>query len=272
MRKYTLIFIVLALVLTACRIESNVGLDIRDDGSATVTVEIGFDDEFLALMGSQGGFTQDDFLSEIMAESDGEVFERREGDMNYFGVKSEVDDLSTWDAETDATQFTNFSFSSDDSGAQLAATIVAEDTGDFGGDFGFDPSTITGDFISATLTVRMPGTVTAHNADEVRDGNLIWNIGLTGTTDVTATSTFGGSDFPWIVVLLIVVLIAALVGAVAALIVSRKNNERQLAAIQAAKAAKVGTESGSLPPPPVTDAPASEDEAPDEDSDPGGDE
>lgn len=272
-RKYTLIFIVFALVLTACRIESNVGLDIREDGSATVTIEIGFDDEFLELMGSQGGFTTDDFLGEIMSESDGTVIERRDGDMNYYGVTTEVEDLSTWDADTDATEFTDFSYSYDDEGAQLTATITAEETGDFGGDFGFDPSAITGEFISASLTVRMPGTVTAHNADQVRDGALVWDIGLTGSTDVTATSAFGGSDFPWLVILLIVALIAALVGAIVALIVSRKNNERQLAAIQAAKATTVGTEGESpQPPSPVTDAPASEDEAADEDSDAGGDE
>ena len=48
MRKYLLIFAMLALVLTACRIESNVNLDIEEDGSAVVLVEIGMDEEFRA--------------------------------------------------------------------------------------------------------------------------------------------------------------------------------------------------------------------------------
>ena len=45
MRKYVLIFTMLAIVLTACRIETNVNLDINEDGSAAVLVEVGFDDE-----------------------------------------------------------------------------------------------------------------------------------------------------------------------------------------------------------------------------------
>lgn len=264
-RKYTLIFIVLALMLTACRIESNIGLDIEEDGSAILTAEIGFDDEFLALMGSQGGFTEDDLLADLISGTDGEFTERREGDMNYFAATTEIDDLTTWDGEVDTAGFSSFDFSVDDDGARLDATLVSDDTGDLGGDFGFDPSAITDDFISANLIIRMPGSVTSHNADEVRDGALVWNLGLTGSTEVTAESSFGGSDVPWLVILLIVALIAALVGAVVALIVSRKNNERQIAAIQAAKASQ--TDSPGAAAVPVSDAAAAEDEQPDEEGD-----
>jgi hypothetical protein len=248
MRKYTLIFIVLTLVLAACRIESNIGLDIAEDGSAKLTIEVGFDDEFLALLGSQGGgFTEDDLLGDLISGTDGEFTERREGDMNYFATTTDIADLSTWDGDVDTAGFSNFSYSFDDEGARLSASLVPDDSSGLGGDLGFDPSAITDDFISANLVVTMPGTVTSHNADEVRNGALVWNIGLTGTTEVSAESTFGGSDFPWLVILLIVVLIAALVGAIVALIVSRKSNERQLAAIHAAKAAQLTSEEPVTP-------------------------
>ena len=42
MRTYVLAFFGLALLLSACRIESNIILDINQDGSATVGAEVGF--------------------------------------------------------------------------------------------------------------------------------------------------------------------------------------------------------------------------------------
>ena len=62
MRKYLLIFAMLAIVLTACRIESNVNLDIEEDGSAVVLVEVGMDEEFREAMTGQTGSTEEDFI------------------------------------------------------------------------------------------------------------------------------------------------------------------------------------------------------------------
>ena len=41
MRKFLFIFVLAALVLTACRAESNIVIDIEEDGSAVVNAEIG---------------------------------------------------------------------------------------------------------------------------------------------------------------------------------------------------------------------------------------
>jgi len=234
-RKYILVFAIMALVLTACRIESNVGLDISEDGSATLTVEIGFDDEFLALLSSQGDISQDDFLDGFLSDADGAFTERKDGDMNYYAVTTDIADLSTWDAEVDTAGFSSFTYIFDDEGAVLTANLVADEGDDLGGEFGFDPSEFTGDFISANLIVRMPGTVTEHNADEVRDGALVWNLGLTGATAVSASSSFGGSGFPWVLVLIVAVLSVALIAGLVALVVSRRENEKQLAAVVAAQ-------------------------------------
>ena len=51
MRRYLILMAVLAFALTACRVESNIILDIEEDGSALVGAELGFDEEFRQLLG-----------------------------------------------------------------------------------------------------------------------------------------------------------------------------------------------------------------------------
>jgi hypothetical protein len=247
MRKYILIFAMLTLVLTACRIESNTKLDINDDGSGTLTVEIGLDDEFLALLTSQGGMTEDDFLDSLLNQAGGTASQRTDGDMNYWAVTTEIDDLTNLDAGIDETGFSSFKYSFDDQGAKLTATLAADGGGDTLGEFGLDSSELTDDFISANLIVNMPGHVTEHNADEVRDGALIWKVGFTGPTDVFATSTFGGSSFPWLIVLVVAILAVGIIVAMAALMASRRRAEQQLAAIVAAQAAATSDAEAEAP-------------------------
>ena len=239
MRKYLLIFAMLAIVLTACRIESNVNLDIEEDGSALVLVEVGFDDEFRQLLTGQTGGSEEDFVNEILAVGDTSLVQRSEGDMTYYGAAQEIEDLSQG-IPVDAAEemFTSFDYSFDEDGATLNAQIQSVDTGEFGGagDLGGLAEGLTGDIFSANLVVNMPGEVKAHNADEVRgDGALVWNIPLTGAIDVQAESSFGASATSWFWFgLLIVVIVVAAVSAGIAIIVSRKSSEKAVAAAIAA--------------------------------------
>lgn len=237
MRKYVLAFFGLALVLSACRIESNIIMNIDEDGSATVGAEIGFDEEMLDLV-TQGGGDPSDILGDLPdLGGDGvEPIERVEGDMTYYGVTTNIDDLSTYDFDGfEGEAFSEFSYQFDDSSATLAAKVDATGIGDLGGeDLGIDPSEITGDIFSARVLVAMPGTIAEHNADEVMgDGTLVWNLPLSGSKDIFATSTFGGSSFNWIWLLVGGVLLLGVVAAVAAVITSRKDSENAVAAAAA---------------------------------------
>ena len=239
MRKYLLIFAMLAIVLTACRIESNVNLDIEEDGSALVLVEVGFDDEFRQLLTGQTGGSEEDFVNEILAVGDTSLVQRSEGDMTYYGAAQEIEDLSQGlPVEAAEEMFTSFDYSFDEDGATLSAQIQSVDTGEFAGagDLGGLAEGLTGDIFSANLVVNMPGEVTAHNADEVRgDGALVWNIPLTGAIDVQAESSFGASATSWFWFgLLMVVIVVAAVSAGRAIIVSRKSSEKAVAAAIAA--------------------------------------
>ena len=236
MRKYVLIFAMLAIVLTACRIETNVNIDIEPDGSATVLVEVGFDDEFRQLLTGQTGGSEEDFVNDILSFGDTSLVQRSEGDMTYYGAAREIDDLSQGlPAEAANDMFTSFDYTFDEDGASLKARIESIDTGDFGGgEFGGLAEGLTGDIFSANVIVRMPGTVTSHNADEVRDGALVWNIPLSGSLDVEAESSFGDASTNWIWFALLIVVIVAGVAATVAVILSRKQSEKAVAAAIAA--------------------------------------
>lgn len=233
MTKYVLAFFSLALLLSACRIESNILLDISEDGSAVVGAEIGFDEEMLDLV-SQAGGDPADILDELPdLGGDGvEPITRVEGDMTYFGATTKIDNLSTYDFDGfQGETFSEFSYEFDDSSATLAAKVDATGIGDLaGGDLPIDPSAITGEVFSARVLVTMPGTVAEHNADEIlSDGTLVWNLPLTGTKDIFATSTFGGSGFNGIWLVVGGILIVGIIAAIAAVMASRKDSEKAVA-------------------------------------------
>jgi len=256
MRKYLLMFALLALTLAACRIESNVLLTIREDGSASVGAEVGFDDEFRNIVESVG-VVPEDILSELpgFAGASAVPFQRTEGDLTFFGAMSEIEDLSSYNFEASGMDtFTDFSYEFDGSSARLTAIVSADGiVGAAGEDLPIDPSQITGDLVSANVVVTMPGQVKEHNADEVRpDGTLIWNVSLTGPTSITATSDLGSSASSWIWWLIGSLVVLAVVGGVTAALGSRKKEEKAVAAAAAAHDAKLETLEGI---PPTTDQP-----------------
>ncbi len=246
MRKLLLPIALLTLLLAGCRVESNVILDIEEDGSATVAAEVGFDEEFRQILG-EAGANPEELFADLPSFGDGEVevTERVEGDMTFYGAVTAVDDLSSFDMLSDPGQvFTSFEYSFDDDGAQLDATLSAADLGAAGGgeDLPFDPTQITDEFFSANLIVTMPGTVTQSNADEVRsDGTLVWNLPFTGVKEITATSEFGSGSVNWVLVILLVVLVVGIVAAVVATVVSRRESQKAVEAAASSHAAATVT-------------------------------
>ena len=171
MRKFAVLIALLVVVLAGCRVESNIILDINEDGSAIVGAEIGFDEEFQALM-ADGGADPADMFGDLPTIGDDVITtERTEGDMSFVGVESNVEDLTTFSAsQGELDSFTEFSYEFDDESAKLFAVVSTAET-DLGGgeleELGFDPSQLTDDFFSANVVVTMPGEVTEHNADVV---------------------------------------------------------------------------------------------------------
>jgi len=257
MRKYLFVFMFAALVLTACRAESNIIIDIEEDGSATVSAEIGFDEEMLDLLSQTGGDPEDLILDDLPSEAEGfDTYSRTDGDMTFYGFSGEVDDLENntfLDLGQDfASDFAEFSYTTDGDQATLIASIVSADIGGGLGDLPIDPTDITGDIFSANLIVSMPGSVVEHNADEVRsDGALVWNIPLTGSIDVFAESNVGSGTSSWVWWVLIGVLAIGIAAGIAAVLLSRNDSKK---AVSDAAEAHDASSADAPPPPPSPSA------------------
>lgn len=264
MRKYLFVFMFAALVLTACRAESNIIIDIEEDGSATISAEIGFDEEMLELLSQTGGDPEELFTEDLPSGAEGfETYTRTDGDMTFYGFSGEVDDLENNTfldlGQEFASDFAEFSYTTDGETATLSASIVSADIGGGLGDLPIDPTDITGDIFSANLIVSMPGEVVEHNADEVRnDGALVWNIPLIGSIDVFAESSTGSGTSSWVWWVLIGVLIIGIIAGIAAVILSRNDSKQ---AVAEASEAHDASSADAPPPPPSPSALTSGDSA-----------
>jgi hypothetical protein len=262
MRKYLFVFMFAALVLTACRAESNVIIDIEEDGSATISAEIGFDEEMLGLLSQTGGDPEELFTEDLPSGAEGfETYTRTDGEMTFYGFSGEVDDLENNTfldlGQEFASEFAEFSYTTDGDIATLSASIVSADIGGGLGDLPIDPTEITGDIFSANLIVSMPGSVVQHNADEVRsDGALVWNIPLTGSIDVFAESNSGSGTATWVWWVLVGVLVIGIIAGIAAVILSRNDSKQAVA-----DASEAHDASSADAPPPSPSAPPSGDSA-----------
>jgi hypothetical protein len=228
MRRTLLLAALAVLVLAGCRFETNIRLELNEDGSGSYAFEFGMDEEFRELMSSQGA-DLGDLTAELPDIPGGEAYEREAGEMTFEGYRIEFDDANAIDdlvasGGDEFGDFTSFMVDVTEDSASFDATLSAQAPQDFD-DLGVDPTAFAGDFFSASFILTMPGTVTDHNADEVlSDGSLRWDLPIFGG-DATyhAESTFGGSGFPW---LPLIIGLAILLGA-AALIVAVVMGRRQ---------------------------------------------
>ena len=206
----------LALVATACKLETNFGAVINADGSGTIIGEIGLDEEAAELF-LQGA---DPFDGNDLADLPGaRTREETRGDMTYYIIESDVDDITAAENElvdNESSLLSELDITVTDDLVTVSGQASADET--LGGEAeGFDP-VVFEDSISATVYFTMPGAITSHNADR-QDGNtLYWDIPvLGGTLDIQAqsdprgTPASGSSDgFPvWAYGLIAVVLLGA---------------------------------------------------------------
>lgn len=248
MRKLLFLVAIAALALAACRAEVNLSIDVDESGATVVAAEIGADEEFQQLISAGGGGDPGDLLGEGLDFNleGAERYERTEDDMMFWGARKEYASFEEMEAElTNPAEpggpFTGFSFTMDDDGANLQATLSAPEDELPDEELPFDPSQLTSDIFSVNLIFGMPGTVVEHNADQVlADGRLLWEIPLVGGEKVVqARSELGSGTLWWLWVILGVVLLIGIAAAVVALSMSRRQAERAIAARSDAAAVTV---------------------------------
>lgn len=277
MRKALLGVAFFAVLLSGCRIETNIGVVLEADGSGTLQVDVGFDEEALQLIESGGdqsfadsctadgagvaGLVGSNPLDDVISglQQDSEVALVTEGDLTICRANLAFDDVEA------------IAGSGQDDGLAFDVTITEEqvrvdaslDTGTAtdGGtngleDLGFEPGLLE-DVLVFHLRVTMPGTVIESNADRtLADGTLEWDIDLFGSGNVTVEAVSdpsgGGGGFP--IAIVAVILVVAL-----ALTIWLRSRSRRPALPVGALSAEISPPPVSPPPepPPAADPPAS---------------
>ena len=235
MKRHIPLFAVLVLVLSACTIRFDVGIDVNADESGTFALFVGFDEQFQQLIEEGGGegFDMTEGLSDVpegweaeeviedgfegvRISSDFEDFDelnQKLAELNQEqGGGAGTDFLSNFELERDGDRFR---FRADVSGIDEQLTGAVDETA--GDDLmsGLDPATLFEDLFEIRFRLTLPGTIESHNADSVNGNELIWNVGLAdeGTTYEAVSTTKAGT--------ISLILIGAIVSFAGFLILSR---------------------------------------------------
>lgn len=216
MRRLIVMASLLALVATACKIETNIGAIINADGSGTIVTEVGMDEEAKGFFLSEEG--ADPFEGNDLADCEGaRTREEQRGDLTFYIIECDVADITEFEdtmTSTENTMLTSFDITVTDTLVSVSGTASAEDA--LGSDVeGFDPALLE-ESISANLKITLPGRILDHNADSQSGNTLTWDIPiLGGTLDVEASSdpsgtpaSDGGGGFPlWLIAVIVVVVL-----------------------------------------------------------------
>ncbi len=215
MRRLIVVAALLALVASACKIETNYGAVIHEDGTATLVQEIGMDQEAQTNLMPEG---TDPFEGQPLAELPGaRTRTETRGDMTFWIIEADLtlDELKA--------QLLN----SGQEGLLTAFDVQVTDTkvtvtgtGDTSNSLateseGFDPAMFAS-ALSANFKLTLPGRIGTNNADSVSGNTLTWSIPVTGgVVDIQAESTLGaagGGGFPWWIIIVAGVLLLGIVG------------------------------------------------------------
>ena len=245
--KRAIPLVVLAVLLSSCTIRFDVNTTIRGDGSGTLALEVGFDEEFRRFAEDNGGSTLE-FTGDLEDVPPGwSAVEFSRDGFEGMRISVEFDSIADLDArlaefaETsgDSTPLTlvetsgltrnghGYDFQTKISNLEEGLTAVAGGAGG-DGDFTFDgpdPAALFGDVFKIRYILTLPGEITSDNADSISGNTLTWNIGISDDGRVlTASSSGGGDSFP---ILAIVAVIAALIVAFVFIQAGKRRREYQ---------------------------------------------
>lgn len=216
MRRLIIMASLLALVATACKLETNIGAIINADGSGTVVTELGMDEEAKGIFLQDGA---DPFEGNDLSTCEGaERSEEQRGDMTFYILACDIADLAEFEqalTSSENTMLSTFDITVTDTLVTVSGTADASNT--LGSEAeGFDPA-IFEESISANLKITMPGSIIEHNADSRNGNTLTWEIPvLGGVLDVQASSNPAGTPasggdgggFPtWLIAVIAVVVL-----------------------------------------------------------------
>jgi hypothetical protein len=195
MKRFAILIALLAFLAAGCRAEVRLLVDVSEQGSGTVTAEVGINNQLRDLIDQLAG-DSDAIISGLDLGLEGEGTTRVEQDMTVYATTVAFDDEADIAAAA-AGNFTSFSLEMSDEGASLEATLDLAGEVDLS-QFPVAPSTIDAETLEAHVIVALPGEVADHNADEVAaDGRLSWDIPLDGELYMFVNTLYPQAGFPW---------------------------------------------------------------------------
>lgn len=225
MRRLIPLLMLLALISTACRIESNLIAEINTDGSGVIGAEIGYDEEAAAIFEQ---FTQgeDPFANSPMAGMPGaQSREEDRGDMHFLISTAEVEDIAAAVEQSMAdpnSLLREFSVTITADRVEVAGSGSL--TGALEGAEGMVPADQLAESVGANIRLTLPGAILESNADSQEGNTLTWALPVEGgDIEISAVSDPTGSPgggFPLWAIIVIAAGALAAIGAV--VIMTRK--------------------------------------------------
>lgn len=264
MKRYISLLMFLGLVLSACTIRVDVGVDINEDESGVFALFMGFDEEFQQLAEQGGG--EDLSLTQGLEDlpPGWDAVEVVEDGFDGTRISTEFDSLDGLEARlaelgssADTGVGTDFlsDFELTHEGDEFRFKVdvtgldqnLADAMGGSGGEdllSGMDPTSLIEDLFEIRFKLTLPGTIGDNNADEIDGNTLIWNVGLGdegGTYE--AVSSTGSSNSA---LLLGIAAVAALV--VVGVGVTAVRRRKKAAVVNAVDSAPITTEAPPIDP------------------------
>jgi hypothetical protein len=224
MKRLAALVVLFALLMTGCRAEVRLLLDVADDGSGTLAAEVGINNQLKDLIDQLAGDSER-IISGLDLGLVGEGDTRVEGDLTVYTTEVAFEEESEI-AGAAAGNFTTFDLEMTDEGASLEATLDLAGELDLS-EFPVAPSSIDPQTLEGYVIVSLPGEIDDHNADEVtQDGRLSWNIPLDNELYMYANTVYPKTAFPWWLVTLLGLSVALAVGVWLAAVRRDKRNDR----------------------------------------------
>lgn len=224
MRRTLPILLILAIAASACEVRIDQGTFFAEDGSGRVVLDVLLDEELRNLTGFDDAASAFD-VAGGMPEGF-EVEDLVEGDFAGARATSAFDDIDGLntileDAAGGSGVAEDLSATREGNEYRYSGTVgdlgAAVDSAGIGG-----LTTATFDqFFVVSVSVRLPGEVIDHNADEVlEDGTLVWNLGIDDSGSTIQATSRVATD--WAPIAIGAIVVAAVLGAAAVWFLRRK--------------------------------------------------
>ncbi len=195
MKRSLLLLAIPTLLLSSCRAEVTIRLDVDEQGDGVLAADVAINNQLRDLIDQLAGDSEA-IIAGLDLGLEGERSTSIDGEMTRYTTEVAFDDEESIPTAA-AGNFTFFQLDLTDEGAALEATLDLAGEVDLS-EFPVTPATIDTETLEAHVSVLLPGEITDHNATEVTaEGRLVWDIPLDSELYMFANTEYPSGGFPW---------------------------------------------------------------------------